>query len=51
LNWLGVIIGTAGILSLVPALNGLAVVFGLVHIVWFMWLGIVMLRKEPDAAA
>jgi hypothetical protein len=51
LNWLGVGIGIAGILSLVPALNGLAVVFGLLQIVWFAWLGIVMLRTRPDAAA
>jgi len=51
LNWLGVGIGIAGILSLVPPLNGLAVVFGLLQIVWFAWLGIVMLRTRPDAAA
>jgi prepilin signal peptidase PulO-like enzyme (type II secretory pathway) len=51
LNWLGVGIGIAGILSLAPALNGLAVVFGLLQIVWFAWLGIVMLRTRPDEAA
>jgi Domain of unknown function (DUF4386) len=51
LNWLGVGIGTAGILSLVPALSGLEVVFGLLQIVWFFWLGIVMLRTRPDAVA
>src|SRR5665648_70035 len=51
LNWLGVGIGTAGILSLVPALSGLEVVSGLLQIVWFFWLGIVMLRTRPDAAA
>jgi Na+-transporting methylmalonyl-CoA/oxaloacetate decarboxylase gamma subunit len=46
LNWLGVGIGAVGILSLVPALNGLGVVFGLLQIVWFAWLGIVMLRSS-----
>jgi len=51
LNWLGVGIGTAGILSLVPALSGLEVAFGLLQIVWFCWLGIVMLRTKPDAVA
>jgi hypothetical protein len=51
LNWLGAGIGVAGILSLVPALSSLAVVFGLLHIVWFFWLGIVMLRTRPDAVA
>jgi len=47
LNWLGVGIGTAGILSLVPSLSGLDVMFGLLQIVWFFWLGIVMLRTRP----
>lgn len=51
LNWLGAGIGVAGILSVVPALSSLAVVFGLLHIVWFLWLGIVMLRTRPDAVA
>jgi hypothetical protein len=47
LNWLGVGIGTAGILSLVPALSGLEAAFELLQIVWFFWLGIVMLRTGP----
>jgi Domain of unknown function (DUF4386) len=51
LNWLGVGIGAAGILSLVPALSGLEVAFELLTIVWFCWLGIVMLRTKPGAAA
>ena len=51
LNWLGVGIGTAGILSLVPALSGLEVAFELLQIVWFCWLGIVMLRTKPEAVA
>jgi hypothetical protein len=46
LNWLGVGIGTAGILSIVPTLGGLEVVFELLQIVWFFWLGIVMLRRS-----
>jgi hypothetical protein len=51
LNWLGVGIGAAGILSVVPALSGLEAVFGLLQIVWFIWLGIVMLRTGPLAPA
>jgi hypothetical protein len=49
LNWLGVGIGAAGILSVVPALSGLDAAFGLLGIVWFAWLGIVMVRTRPDA--
>lgn len=52
LNYLGVVIGMAGILTLVPALGELGGgVFGLGSIVWFVWLGIAMLRRHPRAAA
>jgi hypothetical protein len=44
MNWLGVAIGAAGVLSVIPALKDLAYGFGLLVIVWFVWLGIVMLR-------
>jgi hypothetical protein len=53
LDWLGVAIGAAGVLSVVPALNDLAYGFGLLQIVWFVGLGIVMLRatsRLPDPA-
>ena len=49
LNCLGVMIGAAGILTVVPALSMLTDVFGLSQIVWFAWLGIVLLRDtNPD---
>jgi hypothetical protein len=51
LNWLGIVIGVAGIVSVVPALNDLTVVFGLLQIVWFAWLGVVMLRSGSPRAA
>ena len=53
LNYIGVVIGVAGILSAVPALGelGLGIIFALGQIVWFVWLGIVMLRSSPGAAA
>jgi Domain of unknown function (DUF4386) len=50
LNWLGVAIGAAGVLSVVPALKDLAYGFGLLEIVWFVWLGIVMLRTTARPA-
>ena len=46
LNWFGVAIGTAGLLSVVPVLKDLGPGFGLLLIVWFVWLGIVMLRTS-----
>ena len=51
LNYLGVVIGVAGLLTVVPALEMVAFVFGLGFIVWWAWLGIVMLRSSPSAAA
>ncbi len=52
LNYFGVAISVAGILSVVPALFGvLGIIFGLGKIVWYIWLGIVMLRGSTSAAA
>ncbi|MDP1892469.1 MAG: DUF4386 family protein [Gemmatimonadaceae bacterium] len=53
LNWLGGAIGIAGVLSVVPALRSMAYAFGLLQIVWFVWLGVVMLRttSRPAEAA
>jgi fumarate reductase subunit D len=46
LTYLGIGVGVAGILSVVPALAGLVDVFGLGGIIWFAWLGIAMLRNS-----
>jgi len=51
LNYLGVVLGVAGILSVVLASLGLSAVYGLGLIIWFAWLGIVMLRRNPVSAA
>jgi hypothetical protein len=51
LNYLGVVIGVVGIFTVVPALEVLTDIFGLSQIVWFVWLGIVMLRGSQSAAA
>jgi len=48
LNVLGVLIGVVGIITIIPALNTLVAVFGLGQIVWFVWLGIVLLRGDPQ---
>ena len=52
LNYFGLVIGVAGLISTAaPALNELGFAFGLGIIVWWIWLGIVMLRKSSDVAA
>jgi hypothetical protein len=48
LNWLGILIGTAGIISVIPVLVDARYIFGLLQIVWFIWLGIVMLRTRAS---
>jgi hypothetical protein len=50
LIYLGVVTGVAGILS-VLALTDLQAVYGVGLIIWFAWLGIVMLRRSPVSAA
>lgn len=46
LNILGLIIGAAGILTVFPSLGSLGVVFGLGAVLWFIWVGIVMVRTS-----
>ncbi|MGB4803651.1 MAG: DUF4386 family protein [Anaerolineae bacterium] len=49
LNILGLWVGAAGIISLIPGLTELLVgVFALSQIIWFVWLGIVLLRSKPS---
>ena len=51
LNVLGVGIGLAGILTVVPALAVLGIGFRLGEMVWIVWLGIVWVRGSQSAAA
>ncbi len=48
LNYVGVVVGAAGLLTLVPGLGELGAVFGLGQIVWFVWLGIYLLRNSKS---
>ncbi len=49
LNYLGMVIGMAGIISsMAPALSVLGLAFGVEIIIWWIWLGIVLLRSNPD---
>jgi len=52
LNILGLVVGSVGIISLVPVLTGpLVPVFGLGQIIWFLWMGIVLLRRNAGETA
>ena len=51
LIYLGVVTGVAGILSVVLASLGLSAVYGLGLIIWFIWMGIVLLRSNPGKKA
>ena len=51
LNILGVLVGAVGIITIIPALNAMVAVFGLGQIIWFVWLGITLLRNSPSRAA
>lgn len=51
LNYLGMVLGVAGVLTVVPPLEAAVFLYGVGLIVWFVWLGVVMLRSSPSAAA
>jgi hypothetical protein len=46
LTWYGTGVGLVGVVSTVPGLNDLALVFGLLQIVWFAWLGVALLAPK-----
>ena len=46
LNILGLLVGAVGIVSIFPRLTSLVGVFGLSQIIWFVWLGIMLLRSN-----
>jgi len=50
LGWLGVIIGVAGLVSVVPPLHDAGYAFGLLQIVWFVWVGATLIRTKATAA-
>lgn len=50
LSYLGILVGAVGIISTVPGLSVLTGLFGMSQILWFIWLGIVLLRRSPSAA-
>lgn len=51
LNFLGLLAGVVGILSLIPGLTDLTGLFGISQLIWYIWLGIVLLRSNASRAA
>lgn len=47
LSYLGIVLGVAGIITVVPPLEPAVFLYGVGLIGWFVWLGIVMLRTSP----
>jgi hypothetical protein len=45
LNYLGLLVGASGVLTIVPPLGDLGMAFGLGQILWFAFIGITMLRQ------
>lgn len=50
LNYIGIVAGVAGLLTLVPSLDALVAMFALGQITWYVWLAIVLLRGAPREA-
>lgn len=51
LLWPGALFYVVGLVSAIPGLNDVAGLFGLSQILWFIWLGSVLLRSKPGVAA
>lgn len=50
-SYFGFLVAAGGLITIVPALGEIGgMVFGLTQIIWFAWLGVVMLRTHPTTA-
>jgi hypothetical protein len=50
LGWFGIVFGVAGLVSVIPPLHDAAIVFGLMLIVWFVWVGVTLVATKATAA-
>lgn len=46
LNLNGIIVSIAGTLTIIPSLDFMASIFGLTQIIWFIWVGIVIIQTS-----
>jgi hypothetical protein len=51
LNVVGIASGAAGLVTLIPGLSDVGMIFGLGSILWFAWVGIVLLRTTTKTTA
>ncbi|MHB9153982.1 MAG: DUF4386 family protein [Spirochaetales bacterium] len=49
LGWFGVVVGAAGLASVVPPLHDASILFGLMLIAWFVWVGTVLIKTKATA--
>jgi hypothetical protein len=49
LSWFGIIVGVAGLASVVPPLHNTSIAFGLMLIVWLIWLGTILTTTKTTA--
>lgn len=45
LNYLGIGVGLAGLVSILPGMSDIAALFGITQLAWFFWLGAVFLTR------
>ena len=51
LNIVGIVVGAVGIVSILPALNSLVGLFGIGQLIWFVGLGVHLIRKQPESTS
>lgn len=50
LNVLGIVSAISGLITVIPGLEDVGMVFGLGLIIWFAWVGVVLLRNETSTS-
>ncbi|MGH1488494.1 MAG: DUF4386 family protein [Acidimicrobiales bacterium] len=50
LNALGIISAISGLITVIPGLEDVGIVFGLGLIIWFAWVGVVLLRSDSSTS-
>ena len=48
-NYLGMAAGAAGLVTVIPPLEAVGAVFGIGLIIWFVWIGVLLLKPEAPA--